>query len=343
MTSDIPSSAPTGQRSMSQPPTSTNPWTAYVTARMAALIVESKSINAAFGHNTLRGSARELFVKQFLRPFLPPQIGIGTGEIINHLGQRSRQVDVVLYNIDRIAPALVNGSDAGVFPWECVIAVIEVKSRLTAQVWEDAHLNAYSVDQIYRGLAEPDLLIDGKRPNENKLSTTPIPYYVFGFDSDLKEKTEIKSVLNGTQSFDIGQEGARLFSSFDALNRKAREREEIQQLIKTHPPATPEQKQRLRELPADDFYTYRSDVLGVCVAGKEWTHGHIRFDDVVDPRYAVPDHRTMSRWNFCWSTALSKEKLEDVLHFLGHLIELSCEMPKCTRHYSLARYLVEPK
>jgi hypothetical protein len=116
---------------------------------MAALIVESKSINAAFGHNTPARLCQELFVKQFLRPFPPPQIGIGTGEIINHLGQRSRQVDVVLYNIDRIAPALVNGSDAGVFLGN-VIAVIEVKSRLTAQVWEDAHLNAYSVDQIYR-------------------------------------------------------------------------------------------------------------------------------------------------------------------------------------------------
>ena len=328
---------------MSQTPTSTNPWTAYVTARMAALIVESKSINAAFGHNTLRGSARELFVKQFLRPFLPPQIGIGTGEIINHLGQRSKQVDVVLYNIDRIAPALVNGSDAGVFPWECVIAVIEVKSRLTAQVWEDAHLNAYSVDQIYKDLAEPDLQINGKRLNENKLSTTPIPYYVFGFDSDLKDETEIKTVSNGRQPFDIGQEGARLFSSFDALKAKARERDEIQETIKNHPPATPEQKKKLRELPADDFHAYSSNVLGVCVAGKEWTHSHIHFDDRVDPRYAVPNYRFISNWNFHWSTALSKEKLEDVLHFLGHLIELSCEMPKCTRHYSLARYLVEPK
>ena len=328
---------------MSQTPTSTNPWTAYVTARMAALIVESKSINAAFGHNTLRGSARELFVKQFLRPFLPPQIGIGTGEIINHLGKRSKQVDVVLYNVDRIAPALVNGSDAGIFPWECVVAVIEVKSRLTAQVWEEAHLNAYSVDQVYKDLPEPFLLIGNKRPNENKLSTTPIPYYVFGFDSDLKAGTEIKTVEEGNRSYDIGQEGARLFSSFDALKKKARERDEIQQQIKTNPPGTSKQKTRLRELAAYEFHPSSSNVLGVCVAGKEWTNGSISFTDRHDTRYAVPNHRAMENWNFSWCTVPSNKKLEDVLHFLGHLIELSCEMPKCTRHYSLARYLVAPK
>ncbi|AZD54111.1 hypothetical protein C4K19_2324 [Pseudomonas chlororaphis subsp. aurantiaca] len=328
---------------MSQTHTSTNPWTAYVTARMAALIVESKSINEAFEHNTLRGSARELFVKQFLRPFLPPQIGIGTGEIINHHGERSRQVDVVLYSIDRVPPVLVNGSDTGVFPWECVIAVIEVKSRLTAQIWEDAHLNAYSVDQIYQNLSERDLLVGGKKPNENKLSTTPIPYYLFAFDSDLKASTELKEILDGRHQHELGQEGARLFSSFASLAEKARERDEILELIKTDPPGTPEQRKRLKELPHKDFHPSSSNVLGVCVAGKEWTNGSIDFTDFHDERYAVPDYRILSNWNFHWCTSLSKDKFEDVLHFLARLIELSSEMPKCTRHYSIARYLVEPK
>ncbi len=298
-----------------------NPWAYHVAARMEALLVESKSITNTFGHNGIRGTIREIFVKQFLEPFLPPQIGIGTGEIINHQGGRSKQLDVVLYNKERVPPVLLSGSDIGVFPWECVVSIIEVKSRLNAPALEEAHQNAASVTQVYSDLNERDVLYGGLRPLSNMFAYGPIPYYVFAFDTDLSESTDTAPIEIGKQKAYLGKEGLRLFSSFDGLLKKRASCEKLAKFGGV-------------ELPLDC-----NNIHGICVANREWTHGHMYFKSQVFERYSSDPIRIMERWNHCWQTYFNENRMKAVLYFLSHIIELSYEMPQCRQHYSIARYL----
>jgi hypothetical protein len=163
---------------------SINPLIIAIHARMEGILAESKVVNDVFQHNVLRGSAREMFVEEFLRPFLPPNIGIGTGEIINHGGDRSKQLDVVLYNKGMIPPFISRNSTVGLFPWESVIAVIEVKSTITASVCDDALLNAHSVQTVVRSTERKDVYISGVADQEDAESRSAVPYYIFAFSSD---------------------------------------------------------------------------------------------------------------------------------------------------------------
>ncbi|MBB3219444.1 DUF6602 domain-containing protein [Pseudoduganella umbonata] len=163
---------------------SVNPLIIAIGARMEGILAESDVVNDVFKHNVMRGSAREMFVEEFLRPFLPPSIGIGTGEIINHGGDRSKQLDVVLYNKGMIPPFISRNSTVGLFPWESVIAVIEVKSTITASICDDALLNALSVQTVVRNTERKDVLLGGVEDPEDAESRSAVPYYIFAFSSD---------------------------------------------------------------------------------------------------------------------------------------------------------------
>jgi hypothetical protein len=82
-------------------------------------------------HQGEKGGIRERRVSDFLSAYLPKRYGIGTGHIIDRRGNISTQIDIVIYDaVDGIAIPIDNYYS--LFPCECVYAVIEVKSRLTA-------------------------------------------------------------------------------------------------------------------------------------------------------------------------------------------------------------------
>lgn len=315
-----------------------NPWANHISAKVETLIAESKSITKTFKNSSIRGAIRELFVKQLLEPLLPPDIGIGSGEIINHEGKRSRQLDVVLYNKKRVPPTLVSGSDTGVFPWECVVSVIEVKSVLTASTLKEAHVNANSVKDVYSNIEEPSGTISGLKPLENMFSYGPIPYYVFAFGSGLPESTEVKEVSVGRMTPHLGQEGRRLFRSFTSLSKKRNALQKITFDESSSEKKKETAKKQLHILGGEDNFLSQ-EINGVCVAGREWTHGHIHFDSKVFSRYSETPIRVADKWNFHWQSYFNKGKMENVLSLLAHLIELSYEMPQCREHYNIARYL----
>lgn len=320
-----------------------NSWANFIAARVDSLIIESESITKIFAHNTIRGSIRELFVKQFLEPFLPPQIGIGTGEIINHEGQRSRQLDVVLYNKNRVPPILISGSDTGIFPWECVIAIIEVKSTITAQALYEAHINSNSVASIYSDLKEPDMLIGGQRPKDNMFYFTPIPYYLFGFTTDLAvtsaaAETETIETEIGSSLAYLGKEGARLNNSFRDLIKKRRNLEAILANKESTVDDIRNAKAFLSKLGGVEAELTGQKILGICVAGREWSTGSILFRDEVISRYGGEPVR-VARWNHAWTTRFSADTKQEALSFLHQIIELSYEMPRCREHFNIARYL----
>jgi hypothetical protein len=102
--------------------------------RSLALARAQAAIGAAtaavrVSHKGLKGHLRELLIKELLRPFLPADVGIGSGEIITAYGDRSSQQDIVIYD-RRVAPPIVYEAGYGIFPVESVLFVIEVKSIL---------------------------------------------------------------------------------------------------------------------------------------------------------------------------------------------------------------------
>tara|TARA_R110002072_G_scaffold302999_3_gene491141 strand:+ start:85147 stop:86124 length:978 start_codon:yes stop_codon:yes gene_type:complete len=82
-------------------------------------------------HGSLVGQVREFLVSNFLKSFLPECVEIGTGRVFDSQGNRSKQIDIVLY--DSRCPALRFPSGVGQFPIEGVIATIEVKSSLSSK------------------------------------------------------------------------------------------------------------------------------------------------------------------------------------------------------------------
>lgn len=94
--------------------------------------------NAAHeGYHGLRGGIREIAVSNLFQPLLPPDIGIGSGKVVDANGSTSAETDVILYSKSLLPPILYNDT-VGHFPVESVLFTIEVKSKITSQELRDA-------------------------------------------------------------------------------------------------------------------------------------------------------------------------------------------------------------
>lgn len=88
-------------------------------------------------HPGLTGRAREVFVKDLIRPILPPYVELGSGKISDSYGHLSSEVDVVIFSAATLPPLLFDAG-FGVYPAEACIYAIEVKSVLSANQLKDA-------------------------------------------------------------------------------------------------------------------------------------------------------------------------------------------------------------
>jgi len=90
---------------------------------------ESRLMAAVFSHPGKLGENREQLLARFLTTYLPRRFGVGSGFAL--LGERlSTQQDVVVYDAND-NPVLFPTASAPLFPPSAVLALIEVKSRLT--------------------------------------------------------------------------------------------------------------------------------------------------------------------------------------------------------------------
>jgi hypothetical protein len=80
-------------------------------------------------HKLLKGELRELLVSEVLRSFLSHPFEIGSGIVVNQRDQQSCQTDVIVYDAT-VLPPFVKAQHLGVYPAECVLATVEVKSVL---------------------------------------------------------------------------------------------------------------------------------------------------------------------------------------------------------------------
>jgi len=93
------------------------------------------------------GEGREIVLRTFLKDYLPKRFGVDPGFVIDALGNVSKQIDVVIYDIGN-APVFKVIKDKKVFPVECVCAIGEVKSYLGKQELKDALEKIHSVKRL---------------------------------------------------------------------------------------------------------------------------------------------------------------------------------------------------
>lgn len=107
-------------------------------------------------HPTILGDARESFIRDILEKFLPSSIAIGSGQIIDQYGGRSKQIDIIIYR--REFPILKTFGSADVYLVEGVLATIEVKSILDRENLIMALENAKSVKKLTPKFVGPSLV-----------------------------------------------------------------------------------------------------------------------------------------------------------------------------------------
>jgi hypothetical protein len=138
--------------------------------RLESVLQVQREMSAILAHHGERGDAREFFVESILRRFLPPSVVIGSGEIVDGVGGRSSQQDLLLYRSN--FPVFDSLAGAHIYLAEGVLATIEVKSVLNAAEIERCSRNIASIRALtvdHRGLAE-DLRVDGSAARDEELS-----------------------------------------------------------------------------------------------------------------------------------------------------------------------------
>jgi hypothetical protein len=124
--------------------------------RLEGVLLAQREVSSIIGHPGEVGAAREFFVESVLKRFLPRDVVIGRGEIVDGGGGRSRQQDLLLYRSN--FPIIDSLAGAHLYLAEGVLATIEVKSSLDDQGIRQATENIASVRELtlsYVGLGEP--------------------------------------------------------------------------------------------------------------------------------------------------------------------------------------------
>lgn len=97
-----------------------------------------------------KGLPREEVVLGFLKEFLPKNIGVAKGYVINLNGDCSKECDIILFRnsspLFKISPT----NDLYVIPIEDVYGVIEVKSILTKEQYKNCQDKQGSFYEVYR-------------------------------------------------------------------------------------------------------------------------------------------------------------------------------------------------
>ncbi|WP_368900333.1 DUF6602 domain-containing protein [Mixta calida] len=131
-------------------------------------------------HPLEKGLHREYFVSEVLRPLLPHQYGITSGIIFDYKGNQSNQLDIIIFDKNKIPPMMIRDG-AGLVPLDCALIVIEIKSMLTTNDYETSLCSATKLNPNF-----PDHL---EMCGSNKGSNYPL-YSIFAYKSDAANKSE---------------------------------------------------------------------------------------------------------------------------------------------------------
>lgn len=136
--------------------------------------------------NESKGTEREVFISTFLSQALPTVYRFGTGDAIDHNGNHSGQLDVVVeYPFSPSLPA-VGGSGVRLYPASGIACVLEVKSTLSTQ-WAQVQKTASKLAPLTREFAAAMTM--GKGPGKS------VPLLAVGFQGWVSRDELIKKVM----------------------------------------------------------------------------------------------------------------------------------------------------
>ncbi len=115
--------------------------------RVQSQLLADLSVGRLFEHPSAAGAATEHHWTQLLSLYLPHRYKIAPAFIINAAGQRSRQIDIAIFDNFHTAPLFPHLSGTHV-PIESVYAVFEVKPTISKQWLDDAAEKAASVREL---------------------------------------------------------------------------------------------------------------------------------------------------------------------------------------------------
>ena len=154
----------------------------HVKQRLAAIqkiLVEAFAGGGSMSAAT-KGSEREAFVDLVLSNLIPPLYRVGTGEITDHEGRLSGQLDVVIEYTSSISFPLLKSDNVRLYLAGGVAAVIEVKSDLS-KTWNDVLQKGAALSELRaeRGVIAHTGVNPGHR----------IPFFVVGYKGWADERT----------------------------------------------------------------------------------------------------------------------------------------------------------
>lgn len=143
-----------------------------------------------FDHPGLVGKLRESFISNVIRPFLPSNIGVGTGKIISAYDKNpSEEQDIIIFEKGIMPPILLDES-IGLFPIESVLYVIEVKSKLSVNELKRTHKNATTLSNLKHLQGKFDK--NGKPIPYKEGSIKSLNYCLFAYESTTQQDESIR-------------------------------------------------------------------------------------------------------------------------------------------------------
>jgi hypothetical protein len=152
---------------MSENSTSLLLYRAMFKARVQAAVAMATAVKnapppASKVHPGVQGQIREILVRELFRPLLPPDIGVGTGQLIDRCNNLSPETDIILFD-RRLAPPMMLNESLGLFPIESCLFVVEVKTTLDSGNLKNSHKAALRIREIdFNNLASSQTTVKTK-------------------------------------------------------------------------------------------------------------------------------------------------------------------------------------
>jgi hypothetical protein len=178
----VPSANEEGPDPSYPTPIDLGPWFVALEKRLRLRLDEGR---ASFVHRGIKGDTVESAFREYLEASLPRHFSIGTGEVIDISGARSRQADVVVANQDQPFRAEIN--EPGLYLIEGVTAVGEVKSSLTTSELSKAVVAGTAFKRLRSTYLAGDTRI--ANPYDFERYYMCPPFFVVAFESNVAIQT----------------------------------------------------------------------------------------------------------------------------------------------------------
>lgn len=187
--------------------------TTYFDGVTQKLQAEIDYIHKLIGHAGETGRANEQLLIDLLRKFLPKRFSIGCGIIIDKDGNRSKQIDVIVYD-SYFHPEIFAQGTTILFPVDIVYLVIEIKTLMKKDTVAQAIDNIASVKKL-NFIKGKTAFMRHEPPNTESVASfvlqdlSPPIGVIFGYRSDTRDENtfatwfESIKTLNNKEKFDM--------------------------------------------------------------------------------------------------------------------------------------------